>query len=49
MKKKTRRALKKAASSMSKAVALLALDFVGDTMTSILKGQLKGKRRGDNS
>jgi hypothetical protein len=49
MKKKTRRALRKAASSVSKAAALLAIDFVGNTLSSVLKGQLKGKRRGDDS
>jgi hypothetical protein len=49
MKKKTRKALRKAASSVSKAVALLALDFVGGTLSSLVKGQLKGKRRDDDS
>lgn len=49
MKKKTRRALRKAASSVSKAAALLAIDLIGSSLSSALKAQLKGKSRRDDS
>jgi hypothetical protein len=49
MKKKTRRALRKAASSITKAAALLAIDLIGSTVSSALKNQLKGKHRRDDT
>ncbi|WP_437668816.1 hypothetical protein [Sorangium sp. So ce131] len=45
MKKKTRRALRRAVKAVSAAAALLAVETIGSAAGSLLKDALKKKRR----